>query len=173
MSFDMAISNDTVTTELQPPVISIKEQGASIKYAVPSPQRGGGGSGLWHMSTKRMMRNWEISSSYIAQPFSSIISFVPPSLKQFSQNKSFLGIIGVLIVIWFGFNTTKSIFKNFDLVQEIEQLQQEIAILELENANLKFRIGYYRTDAYTEIQARDKLGLVAKGEKLFILPTNP
>lgn len=92
------------------------------------------------------------------------------SSKRFSKNKSLLGIIGVLVVIWFGFNTTKIIFKNFDLVQEIEQLEQEIAILELQNANLKFQIGYYKTDAYTEIQARDKLGLVAVGEKLLILP---
>lgn len=93
-------------------------------------------------------------------------------IQRIQESKILVAIVGSLLVVWFGYNTTLSILRNYELAQKIDDLENEIAILELENQNLKFQIGYYKTDAFLELEARDKLSKVAAGEKLLILPEN-
>ena len=91
-------------------------------------------------------------------------------MHRLQESKIIVAVVGSLLVVWFGYNTTISILRNYELAQKVEQLEDEIAILQLENQNLKFQIGYYGTDAFLELEARDKLNKVARGEKLLILP---
>jgi len=86
------------------------------------------------------------------------------------QSKNFVAFLGILLVIWLGYNTTRVILRNYELVQIVDNLENEIAVLQLENANLSFEIGYYGTDAFLELEARDKLSKVASGERVLVLP---
>lgn len=76
------------------------------------------------------------------------------------------GVIAILVT-WSGINVLQ---QNFVLQQQITQLEQEIAIQELENANLELRNEYYNTDQYLELQARRQFGLAAPGEKVLLVP---
>ncbi len=76
------------------------------------------------------------------------------------------GVIAVLVT-WSGVNVLQ---QNFELQQSIAQLEQEIAIQGLENANLELRNEYYNTDQYLELQARRQFGLAAPGETVLLVP---
>lgn len=91
-------------------------------------------------------------------------------LYKLQQSKNFIAIVGLLLVVWLGYNTTRVILRNYELVQQINKLEDEIAVLELENQNLEYQIGYYGTDAFLELEARDKLQKVEPGERILVLP---
>lgn len=88
----------------------------------------------------------------------------------FKESRPIVAIIGILVLFWFSFNTVKITLRNYELAQQIDNLEEEIAVLELENQNFKFQINYYQTDAYLDLEARDKLNVVSPGERLLILP---
>ena len=76
------------------------------------------------------------------------------------------GAIAVLVTLS-GVNVLQ---QNFALQQQIAQLEQEIAIQELENRNIELRNEYYNTDQYLELQARRQFGLAAPGETVLLVP---
>ncbi len=82
-----------------------------------------------------------------------------------------IGVIGfgviALLVTW---NSIGVIQQNFELQQDIAELEGEITIQELENANLALRNEYYTTDQYLELQARRQFGLAAPGETVVTVP---
>lgn len=82
-----------------------------------------------------------------------------------------IGVIGfgviALLVTW---NSIGVIQQNFTLQQDIAELENEITIQELENANLALRNEYYTTDQYLELQARRQFGLAAPGETVVTVP---
>jgi len=88
------------------------------------------------------------------------------------NSKNLIAVVGILLVVWLGYNTTRVILRNYDLTKTIEKLNDEIAVLQLVNENLQFEIGYYGTDAFLELEARDKLAKVGPGERLLVLPKN-
>ncbi|MDF2461443.1 MAG: hypothetical protein K0S68_846 [Candidatus Saccharibacteria bacterium] len=72
-----------------------------------------------------------------------------------------------LMVTWSG---AKVIQTNYELQQQISRLEQEIAVQELANRNLKLQNQYFQTDQYLELQARQDFGLGAPGETQLIVP---
>ena len=78
-----------------------------------------------------------------------------------------LFVIVVLLVSWSG---VKSIDTNYSLERQITALQQQNALQELENNNLKLQNQYYNSDQYLELSARQNFGLAAPGEKELIVP---
>ncbi len=82
-----------------------------------------------------------------------------------------IGAIGfgviALLVSW---SSVGVIQQNFTLQQQIAQLENEITIQGLENANLELRNEYYNTDKYLELQARRQFGLAAPGETVLTVP---
>lgn len=55
-----------------------------------------------------------------------------------------------------------------------EQVQREVAALEVRNRQLQERVAYLATDGYVETAARDKLNLVKPGDhSLIVLPEKP
>jgi len=78
-----------------------------------------------------------------------------------------LFVIVVLLVSWSG---VKSIDTNYSLERQISALQQQNALQQLENNNLKLQNQYYDSDQYLELSARQNFGLAAQGEKELIVP---
>lgn len=81
---------------------------------------------------------------------------------------SFLGF-GVisLLVAW---NIVGVIEKNYELQQQIAQLERENVVQSLRNANQSLRNEYYNSEQYLELQARRQFGLAAEGETVYIIP---
>lgn len=82
-----------------------------------------------------------------------------------------IGLIGfAVIALLVSWSSIGVIQQNFTLQQQIAQLEGEIAIQNLENANLELRNEYYNTDQYLELQARRQFGLAAPGETVLLVP---
>lgn len=93
-----------------------------------------------------------------------------PYLNQMRDIR-FTGLIvfGILalLVSWSGLNVIQT---NYDLQRQVSELEQENAIMELENNNLKLSNQYYDTDQYLELSARRQFGKALPGEKLVLVP---
>lgn len=76
-------------------------------------------------------------------------------------------VVLVLLVSWSGI---KSIQTNYELQRTIARLEQEVEVMQLENANAKLRNQYLETDQFLELAARRQFGKAAPGEKLIIVP---
>ena len=86
-------------------------------------------------------------------------------------NNGVLFIALLLAVVWV-WSTIEAIQRNFALQQQVDALQQEIAVSELENKTLELQRHYYNSPEYLELSARQRLNKAAPGEKLLILPPN-
>ena len=76
------------------------------------------------------------------------------------------GVIAILIT-WSGLKVAKT---NYELEKKISQLEQRNSVEELENANLRLRNEYYKSDQYLELATRSKFNKAASGEKLYFIP---
>lgn len=72
----------------------------------------------------------------------------------------------VLLVSWSG---VKAINTNYSLQRQISQLQQQNAVQQLANDNLKLQNDYFNTPQYLELSARQDFGLAAPGETEWIV----
>ncbi len=79
-------------------------------------------------------------------------------------------IIAGLFGIWVVWNTFFIVIKNNRLKNEIAELRENVAVLELENRNLELGISYYQTDEYLEQAVRDDLLLKDPNENVAIAP---
>ena len=68
------------------------------------------------------------------------------------------------------FNTYKVIERNYELQQQVDELAAEVGLIEVQNQNLKYNIEYYQTDAYLEVEAKQRFNLAEKGERVVLLP---
>ena len=64
----------------------------------------------------------------------------------------------------------KSVWGNYQSNKDIENQQQRVEELKQNINILENEIAYYKTDAYKERQAREKLGYKAPGENVISLP---
>jgi len=85
----------------------------------------------------------------------------------------FLGqvIFGVLVLLvsWSG---VKAIQTNYNLQKQISALQQQNTVQQLANNNQKLQNGYYNTNQYLELSARQNFSLANPGEKEILVPKN-
>jgi len=79
----------------------------------------------------------------------------------------------VLIAFWWAWSTVDVIQRNFQYQQQVDQLQQQVAVLRLQDKTEQYMIDYYRTGEYDQLQARTYLNLAAPGEKELILSSSP
>lgn len=63
----------------------------------------------------------------------------------------------------------ESVWKNYQSNKDIEKQQQRVEELKQNINILENEIAYYKTDAYRERQAREKLGYKAPGENVISL----
>ena len=67
-------------------------------------------------------------------------------------------------------NTVKVVQRNYELQQDVDVLADEVALVEVQNQNLKYNIEYYKTDSFLEVEAKQRFNLAEKGEKVILLP---
>jgi cell division protein FtsB len=75
-----------------------------------------------------------------------------------------------LVVVAIAWSGARTVQNNYSLQKQISTLKQQNAILRLQNDNTALQNGYYQTDQYLELSARQNLGLAAPGEQVMIVP---
>ncbi|MEO0094441.1 MAG: septum formation initiator family protein [candidate division WOR-3 bacterium] len=63
----------------------------------------------------------------------------------------------------------RKIFLLFNIYSTEQTLKRELIILNAENELLKRRINDYKKGTLIESKARDELGMIRKGEKIYII----
>lgn len=84
-----------------------------------------------------------------------------------------LPLLVIIIALSWAWSTIGVIQRNFQFQRQVDQLEQEIAMMDLENQTLQYKIAYYKTMEYAELAARDNLNLASPGEKVLVLPSTP
>lgn len=75
----------------------------------------------------------------------------------------------VLAITWSGVKTVQN---NYELQKQISILNQQNAVISLQNENTKLQNKYLATDQYLELAARQDLGLAAPGEQVSLISKN-
>jgi cell division protein FtsB len=70
------------------------------------------------------------------------------------------------------FHLGRRVYKVLNSNQEEQNLKRRILVLEAENEVLRNRIGEYRKGNLLEAKARDDLGMIKKGEKIYLVIKN-
>lgn len=73
-------------------------------------------------------------------------------------------------VIYLIFIVGKSVYRNYQSNLDIVRQEQEVLALKRKIEIHENEIAYYKTNAYKERQAREKLGFKAQGESVISLP---
>lgn len=92
---------------------------------------------------------------------------MPRQRKDFLLNPVVITIVVVIAVIA-AFNFYQNIARMNQLENQIEKIEAQIAQAETENEKLKRQLENSNSNEYIEEVAREKLGLVKPGEKMFI-----
>lgn len=99
----------------------------------------------------------------------------------FRSGKIILWVGLVLVIYLFAMLATES-GRNYNLRSKSDELEGQIARLESQIEDLGYKVTYYKTDAYKERLAREKLNVAAPGEQVIVIkddkanqvaPTNP
>lgn len=81
-------------------------------------------------------------------------------------------MVAILIASTWVWSTVEAIQHNFTLQQQVDAMEQQIAVANLQNKTLQLQKAYYNSDQYLELSAREHLGVANPGEKVVILPPN-
>ena len=76
----------------------------------------------------------------------------------------------IILIIYVTVATLNEIARNYQLQQQVDQLEQENEIIALENQQLEYQIMYYQTEAFVEKEARAKLNMQEPGESVVVFP---
>ncbi len=68
-------------------------------------------------------------------------------------------------------NFTKTTLQILDSSKRLDVLKSEVSDLEIKKSNLVNVLEYKKSDEYVENSARNQLGLVKPGDKLYIFPS--
>lgn len=80
------------------------------------------------------------------------------------------GLFILVLLVYISYSVGWSIYRNYTINQEINQLKNDIAKLHGDIGDLQNLIVYYQSDSFKEVEARRRLGLRAPGEQVVILP---
>jgi len=92
---------------------------------------------------------------------------MPRQRKDFLLNPVVITIVVVIAVVA-AFNFYQNISRMSQLESQIEETKAQIVQAEAENKKLKTQLENSDSNEYIEEVAREKLGLVKPGEKMFI-----
>jgi cell division protein FtsB len=92
---------------------------------------------------------------------------MPRQKKDFLLNPVIVTII-IIIALIAAFNFYQNMVRLNQIENEIDKIEAQIARAEAENEELKEKIENSNSYEYIEEVAREKLGLVKPGEKMFI-----
>lgn len=92
-------------------------------------------------------------------------------MKNEQIKKKLLKLGALVFLVYFFFLVGKTVYQNIQFNSIEKDLEKEVDLLEAENANLKNKILYYKTDSYKERVMRERLGYQKPGEQvLSIVP---
>ena len=86
------------------------------------------------------------------------------------RSKPFL-ITAVLLLVYLLVMLSRVVWQNYQVNQQVAQLQGQVDELKASNQDLKAKILYYQTESFQEREARAKLGLQKPGEQVIITPS--
>jgi cell division protein FtsB len=87
--------------------------------------------------------------------------------KHSSGKIRFFILLAILIIPIFYLG--KKVYRFGDTLLEERRLKKEVVILQAENEVLKQRIDDYKKGSLIEAKAREELGMIKKGEKIYII----
>ncbi len=88
-----------------------------------------------------------------------------------TKSKSLLSKVLVYLLIGYTFFMVgRSVWLNFQLKKQTEEVEQEISKIQAQNKDLENLILYYKSDSFREVEARKKLGLKKPGEVAVAVP---
>lgn len=85
------------------------------------------------------------------------------------ETNQIVRIVGIVIAASLIWQTVKVVQRNYTLQGQVDRLEDEVAVLELQNQRLKYDIEYYKTDEYLELAARKEFNKRASGERVVAL----
>ena len=74
------------------------------------------------------------------------------------------------LIIYIFYLLGHSIWLNWTLKREIDQIKKDIVQIEEKNQNFENLILYYQSDSFKELEAREKLGLKKEDETVVSVP---
>ena len=80
------------------------------------------------------------------------------------------GMLIVAVITYTSYSIGMAIYKNYQINKKIDQLKSDITVLQTEVDELKNLLVYYQSDGFKELEARRRLGLRGKDEKVIIIP---
>jgi len=91
--------------------------------------------------------------------------------KYFTLNNAVVAIAFMIAAGWV-WGSLGVMQRNYSLQKELDDKSRQLIVAQLDTENAKLEQRYYQTDEYKELAVRERLGLVAPGESVLILPTN-
>ncbi len=76
----------------------------------------------------------------------------------------------LIIMVFLLISLAQEMNRRLHVQREVQKLQQEVAAMQRTNIALENLNQYFRTDAYQERLAREKLNYQAPGEKVVLIP---
>lgn len=88
--------------------------------------------------------------------------------KIFNYSNIILWLMIIVIIYVFAILAAES-SKNYQLRSKSDDLESQIVRLQGQIEDLGYKVTYYKTDAYREVLAREKLNVAAPGESVIII----
>lgn len=89
-------------------------------------------------------------------------------IKKILYSRLFI-FLSLLALIWLGLVLTKTVYRKYQLNQEIESLKFEITKMDKKEQELTKLIDYLGSQDYLEKEAREKLNLKKEGESVLMV----
>ncbi len=93
-------------------------------------------------------------------------------IKLFFFNQTSYFLVGLVLLALISYPLSKKIFQNYQLNNEVKNLNEEIKKMESHNQELKNLIGYLDSKSFTEEEARLSLNLKKSGEEVVVIKNN-
>lgn len=91
--------------------------------------------------------------------------------KYFTLNNAVIAVAFIIAASWV-WGSLGVMQRNYALQKELDDKKRQLIVAQLDVDTAKLQQRYYQTDEYQELAVRDRLGLVAPGESVLILPPN-
>lgn len=92
-------------------------------------------------------------------------------LKQVFNSKVVIFVL-LLIFIWLGIVSVRTIYKKYQLDKEISSVKNEIEKLDKKNQELSQMLDYFSSQNFLEKEAKEKLNLKKEGETVVMVNEN-
>ena len=89
--------------------------------------------------------------------------------RKLQRRKRFLMLVALIIIVWTVVAFSRGYYRNYQALQRLVELESEIKAYEIRNEQLQAQIDRLQSPEYVERVAREELGLVRPGERLYII----